>query len=264
MHVAIKQRGQAQTESKRAGFSLIELIMVLVIIGMLAVLTLPAIKNVRQSNALVSAGRQLVDDLGRARARAIADQTTVYVVFINPDVLLQNFNLATAEGKLGERLKGGLYTTYAFFSERSVGDQPGAGRARYLRDGWRSLPDGVLIETNKLIGLLNHPELHMRALKYRSEVFPFPITDASLNTQLRCIAFDHRGRVVDPDDAASVMPDGEVIPLARGSVLYGRDDAGNLLDTPDVREFVPDDLTYHHVVIDGLTGRARVETKAIY
>jgi prepilin-type N-terminal cleavage/methylation domain-containing protein len=264
MPVAINNGRLVSAGSSRSGFSLIELLVVLVIVGMLAVFTLPAIKNVRQGNALVSAGRQLVDDLARARNRAIADQTTVYFVFINLDILSLTFNVNTAEGKLGERLKSGAFTTYAFFSERSVGDQPGARQPRYLRDGWQSLPDGVLVETNKLIGAVSHPEPHLRALRYRTEAFPFPTSDSTVTTQLRCIAFDHRGRVVDPDDHKRVLTDGEVIPLTRGSILYARDAAGNLLDAPDVREIVPEGDNYHHVVIDGLTGRARVDTKAIY
>lgn len=247
------------------GFTLIELSVVLVIIAMLAAVSLPALKNIRQSNAMVSAGRQLVEHLGYARARAISDNTTVYVVFIPPDLVNQTFTLSPKENKLAERLKGGLFTTYAIFAERAVGEQPGRGTARYLMD-WKSLPAGVLIETNKFLGVANPPDLAKRAFP-NNKSFYFPTaTNQAVTYNLPYIGFDNRGRLVPPDPA---KPDsglgGEVIPLARGSILYVRDAAGKLdLTSLDVRENVPDDMGRHHIVIDGLTGRARVETQAPY
>ncbi len=247
-------------------FTLIELIVVLVIIGMLAAISLPALKNVRQSNVLVAAGRQLVDHLGYARARAIADNTTVYVVFVTPDILNETFALSAKENALGERLKGGIYTTYALFAERTVGEQPGRGTPRYLLD-WKSLPNGVLIETNKFLGVAGYSSLAERGLPTKEFLFPTATNNtAGGRFTLPYIGFDNRGRLLPPipTDAGSALT-GEVIPLARGSILYVRDAAGKIdASSVDVREIVPDELGRHHVVIDGLTGRARVETQALY
>jgi prepilin-type N-terminal cleavage/methylation domain-containing protein len=246
-------------------FTLLELLIVLAIIGLLAAITLPAISNIRKNNTMVSAGRQLVDDLALARARAISDRTTVYVVFISSDLLPQTFNLNTKDGKLSERLKSGLYTTYALFAERSVGDQPGRRRPRFLTS-WRSLPDGILIATNKLWNnqaLIVSADEWVRTFDYAD--FPFPAGASATVQGLPYLAFDFQGRLVNKQ--SQVQLNGEIIPLARGSILYSRASNGALLDI-DVRESPPgnasDTNTFHLVRIDGLTGRARVDTRAIY
>ena len=50
--------------------------------GLLAALAVPALKNLGKSNTQVSASRQLLDDIGRARQLAISQHTTVYMVFV--------------------------------------------------------------------------------------------------------------------------------------------------------------------------------------
>ena len=56
--------------------------MVIAILGILAAMTVPVLKNFAKSDATLGASRQLLDGVARARQLAISHRTTVYMVFV--------------------------------------------------------------------------------------------------------------------------------------------------------------------------------------
>src|SRR3954468_214349 len=117
---------------KRDGFTLIEMLMVLVIIGLIISIALPGLKGLKRTNVEANANRQLLDDLALARQRAIVGRTTVHVIFVPTNILSADpSQWAQSDQDQVKRLKTGLFTTYALFTERTVGDQPGQPNSKY-------------------------------------------------------------------------------------------------------------------------------------
>ena len=142
-----------------------------------------------------------------------------------------------------------------------MGDQPGQPRIRYLTS-WKTLPEGVFVAANKFVddfALWKAPGDYGRPFEYAPIRFP---TTFGLIYRVSQVAFDSQGRLVDQNN--QVRFQNEVIPLVRGSMLYTRNPDGTLADI-DVRQSADSNTAsnYHRVVIDGLTGRSRVETPQI-
>src|SRR6266568_4208697 len=135
-----------------AAFTLIELLVVMGIIGLLAVISLPAIRGISKSNAMAAANRQLLDDIALARQFAISTRSDVYMLFAPPlDVFWpsEQNNLLTLWSTTNQQLVLRIQATaYALMSTHAVGDQPGQQSYRYLTS-WRSLPEGVFIPPSK-------------------------------------------------------------------------------------------------------------------
>ena len=252
------------------GFTLVEMLVVIAIIGVLAAIGLPRMSGFGESSKMTAASRQLIDDLQLARQRAISSRSTVYVVFVPPSLPgNQPFvsGLTTeAERTLATNLLGGQLTTYALFSRRAVGEQPGRENPRYLTP-WRSLPDGVYIQIDKfLTGSTNRfnfsdATLNANGVAVPRVLVPFPTADsfdypdggAGIDG-IPYVAFDSRGQLIGGVD--------EVIPLSRGSIFYSRDAAGKFtFDVPDIKEVPPGNSTnnFSRIRIDWLTGRPKLE-----
>jgi hypothetical protein len=251
-------------------------------------------------NPLAAASRQLLDDLSYARHRALADHTTVYVVFMPAEA---NLDITPTTSQWGNPIppnsQGGInsivkqrmlkaqYNGYALYERRQIGDQPGQKRAHWLTN-WRTLPKGTFIAPQKFGGntvapaqskLVNYvaPDKSWRfdfmtfyygnSMDPNADDGPF-YTDpenpnhAASYTRLPFIAFDYRGSLMRPweswkgpmltnNNADCVIPltQGIVNTLTNGPVTYVENPPNGWTNIPG----------YNLVVIDGPTGRARIE-----
>ena len=259
-------------------FTLIELLVVITIIGLMARVALPALKGMNKSNSMITAQRQLLDDMAFARHSAIANRTDVYVVFIPPWIATDAiFNKPVSiDGRINSlytNLYQGQNNTYAILTLRSVGDQPGQPTPRYLTD-WRTLPKGVFIDTNKFIqnpsfGTNPGSEYTNAFASTNNLFFPFPAISSNhyyTVTQLPYVCFDYLGRLKSPS-ANLKSPLNEAIPLVRGSMLYHPApdgsyprQVGDFIKQPVVPSAGDETNVIH---IDWLTGRARIDKTEI-
>ena len=292
--ITLMQRARRKPATRSAGsaFTLLELLIVLAIMGLLAAITLPAMKGMRQTNAVAAANRQLLDDLGAARQRAIKDGTVVMVLFLPPanNADANKFSALSDEQK--KILLRGQLTSYAMLAERAAGDQPGRRRPRYFTHGggvWRSLPDGMFFPVWKFPQSLNggdgtnaavfaqlfpgtlSPPGFISAFRMLAGV-PIPtIANGITNVPVPYVAFNARGQLVYSATGTARGPfelatEDAIIPLARGSIFLARTTAQALAwDKPDVLEKPPGNSVenYNLIIIDKLTGRARIESPQI-
>ena len=274
----------------RRAFTLIELLTVIAIIGILAGVSMPVLKNLRRGDATVSSTRQLMDAAARARQLAISQRTTVYLIFVptafwNDNAYRLNAGLTQADRIAATNLAEKQLAAFNFVALRSVGDQPGQRTPRYLST-WQTLPDSTFVALDKfnlgrgqyLTNLDAVSGFRVYGFDYSTNI-PFPLAETRPHNgssppqpypALPYIAFNYLGQLTT--EGSSPQPSGqdEFIPLAQGGVMIARDDnkvpvLGAAARSVAVMETPPGNSTnsYNMVHIDALTGRARIERREV-
>jgi prepilin-type N-terminal cleavage/methylation domain-containing protein len=248
----------AMERARRAAFTLIEMLLVLVIIAILAGLTLPHIRGHTESVAIKAAAYQLMQDLSIARQKAISQRGTVAVVFLTDavfDMTQVNPSLATLPNERTNifRLQGGVFTHYALYGFRKVGEQPGQALPGYLTE-WKALPEKTFFPTNNNLSILS----------LSRAPFPFPLSASANKPALPYIAFGHDGRLIDGVEPTTGLgipypKDAITNSIARGAVFYARNPADGVITSLELQEIPPKNGLDTRVVVDAVTGRAKRE-----
>jgi type II secretory pathway pseudopilin PulG len=240
------------------------MLVVVALIVALAAIALPSVQGLSHTNVMAAATQQLMDDIALARQTAINNHTTVYMLFVPTNVYFMDQTVTATH-----KLDGKAYVSYALYSDRSVGSQPGQGHPQYLTE-WKTLPEGVFIAPSKYdfteVGIVDED----RPFLAKPPGIQFPVVASTTTTTfpIPCLAFDYTGTLVNP--AATGQPPttrDQVIPLTRGSIFFHR--LGNSESGTPVADIVlappgngNSETNFNRIRVNWLTGRCRVERPA--
>ncbi len=161
-------RGKQAGPIRTAGFTLTELLVVIVIMAVMMALALPAFQGINKGGAMRSAILEVKTKLSLARQYAITQRTKTYVVF--PDN--QNASPATYADK-DEK----LFRAYRAFNVYSEKD------AAYISE-WTYLPKGIVFYDGKFLGKTVMGKMFDRDYAQLTATLPF---DTTLNKRKLCV-----------------------------------------------------------------------------
>jgi len=168
--------------SRLAGFTLVELLLVIVIMALMIGLAVPAMNSLGRANAVSSGSSQLANDLSLARAKAIASRSRVRVIFAENDNTNANVQAKTSYAML-------LWTN-------RTADIP--ANWIYL-DRWRHLPLGAYFITNSSFAPIPAASI------------PFPTNGGSASSAMPCIEFKSTGAPTSSGNIDFAIQEGTVV-----------------------------------------------------
>jgi type IV fimbrial biogenesis protein FimT len=146
---------------RQEGFTMIELMAVILILGVLIAVGMPAMRRITQATGLQGASRQVSSTLSLARQLAITQRTNVRVVFPNSATVSAN-----------PVASNNTYTAYSVMASNQ-----GTGATWYYVGKWEFLPVGsVFLSGSGAAGSLDNSSSLLQA------TMPYPYSNSTAAT----------------------------------------------------------------------------------